>query len=206
VISAAPVSQNIPRIIQDGEGGAIITWQDYRSDDNSDIYAQRVDASGARLWEINGQGICTAAGQQQEPRLTSDGAGGAIIVWRDSRGADPYNVYAQRIEADGSFVDVAEVEVSPTAISVLGQNYPNPFNPLTQFTFSVASSGRVVIRILDVSGRPVRTLVDGWREAGRHEASWDGRDGEGNSLASGIYFCFLETPYLVESRTMVLLK
>ncbi|UCF78355.1 MAG: hypothetical protein JSW03_09690 [Candidatus Eiseniibacteriota bacterium] len=206
VISAAPVSQNLPRIIRDSEGGAIITWQDYRSGDNSDIYAQRRDASGVRLWEVNGQAICTAAGQQEEPRLTSDGAGGAMIVWRDTRGANPYNVYAQRIEADGSFVGVGETVQRPAAVSALEQNCPNPFNPLTTIRFSLPEPGRVVLSILDIEGRAIRTLVEGWRKPQRYEVAWDGRDDAGRAVASGVYLYRLEASGHNETKKMVLLR
>ncbi len=70
---------------------------------------------------------------------------------------------------------------------------PNPFNPMTVISFSLAREGAVRLRILDVSGRLVRTLVDGKRmPAGRHSVRWDGRDEEGRTAASGVYLCGLE--------------
>ena len=88
----------------------------------------------------------------------------------------------------------------------LFQSYPNPFNPLTRITLSIAKPGRVVLRIYDIAGRPVRTLVDGWREPQRFEVTWDGRYDNGNAAASGIYFCRLEAPGYVESKKLVLLS
>jgi hypothetical protein len=88
----------------------------------------------------------------------------------------------------------------------LRQNYPNPFNPLTHIVFSVSEPGRVTIRVYDISGRPVRTLVDAWRGTGDHEVSWDGRDNDGREVASGVYFYRLEVPGRPESRKMVLLR
>jgi hypothetical protein len=97
-------------------------------------------------------------------------------------------------------------ERSMTAPFVLEQNYPNPFNPVTNIAFSVAVPGLVELRIYDVSGRPVRTLVRGWREAQHYDVAWDGRNDFGIAVASGVYFYTLQAPGYVESKKMVLLK
>jgi hypothetical protein len=89
-----------PTIVSDGAGGAIVTWSDGRSG-NVDIYAQRMNASGAVQWAANGLALCTAAGDQQFPQIASDGAGGAIVTWCDSR-SGTYDIYAQRVIASGS--------------------------------------------------------------------------------------------------------
>jgi photosystem II stability/assembly factor-like uncharacterized protein len=85
------------------------------------------------------------------------------------------------------------------------ESYPNPSNPLTRITFSIAKPGRVVLRIYDIAGRPVRTLVDGWREPQRYQVIWDGRDDKGNVIASGVYLYKLEAPGYVETKKTVLL-
>ena len=87
-------------ITSDGAGGAIVAWQDSR-DGNNDIYAQRVDASGSVQWVSDGVALSTAAGDQALPRITADGAGGAIIVWTDYGGSSA-NIYAQRVNASGA--------------------------------------------------------------------------------------------------------
>ncbi len=88
----------------DGAGGAIFAWMDTRNG-SQDIYTQRIDASGNLQWATNGVPVCTAAFNQYNPKLVSDGAGGAIIVWlddRDGAGAGNYDIYAQRINASGA--------------------------------------------------------------------------------------------------------
>jgi len=92
--------QQAPTIASDGAGGAIVTWQDYRSGSNYDIYAQRVDASGAVQWTADGVALCTATGDQEYPTIASDGAGGAIVTWGDTRSGN-YDIYAQRVDASG---------------------------------------------------------------------------------------------------------
>jgi len=92
--------QNVPKVAGDGTGGAIVTWMDSRGA-NSDIYVQRIDASGTALWTANGVAVCTAAGNQSEPQVASDGAGGAVVTWSDSR-SGASDIYAQRLNALGA--------------------------------------------------------------------------------------------------------
>jgi hypothetical protein len=89
----------------------------------------------------------------------------------------------------------------------LAQNVPNPFNPVTSIRFDVAPGGaRVTLRVFDVEGRLVRTLVDGFEAEGERTAVWDGSDSRGYPVASGLYFYRLEAPDFVETRKMLLLK
>ncbi len=89
-------NQNRHRIVSDGAGGVIVTWDDNRSS-NNDIYAQRVDLNGIVQWTIDGIPICVAANQQTFPQIVSDEAGGAIITWQGSTVA----LNAQRVDAGG---------------------------------------------------------------------------------------------------------
>jgi hypothetical protein len=102
-ISTEVANQAIPTIVSDGAGGAIIAWSDDRTCCfNTDIYAQRIDASGTVLWEPNGVALCTVTKEQIRPEIVTDGAGGAIIVWEDSRVSGlNRDVFAQRINAAG---------------------------------------------------------------------------------------------------------
>ena len=92
--------QDYPQVTSDGAGGAIVTWQDTRSG-NSDIYAQFINASGTVQWTADGISLCTAAGDQNYPRVTSDGAGGAIMTWQDPRSGS-YDIYTQSVNASGT--------------------------------------------------------------------------------------------------------
>ena len=103
VLCAATGYQYYPTITSDIAGGAIVTWFDYRSESSYDIYAQRVNASGAVLWTVDGVALSTEAGDQQNTHIISDGASGAIVIWRDSRGGSmEYDIYAQRVDALGA--------------------------------------------------------------------------------------------------------
>jgi hypothetical protein len=100
-VCSSPNIQTNPRIEADGLGGAIITWQDKRNNVDYDIYAQKLDASGAAQWTADGVVICNAINTQNNPRIEPDGANGAIIGWADKRNAIDNNVFAQRINASG---------------------------------------------------------------------------------------------------------
>ena len=101
-ICNAAGNQNAQQITADGSGGAIIVWSDGRtSGANADIFAQRIDASGAFLWALNGALICNATSLQNIPQLVTDGNGGAIIAWEDWRNFSQSDIYAQRISFNG---------------------------------------------------------------------------------------------------------
>jgi hypothetical protein len=71
--------------------------------------------------------------------------------------------------------------------------YPNPFNPTTVVPYELGASARVELAIFDGSGRRVRTLVEGRREAGLYRVLWNGTDQRGRTVAGGVYFCRLWT-------------
>lgn len=100
-ISTAADDQYAPQIVSDGKAGAIIVWYDFRSGNNYDIYAQRVNASGSVQWANDGLAITTAYSHQNNPSIVGDGYGGAIIAWNDSRNGN-YDIYAQKVDASGT--------------------------------------------------------------------------------------------------------
>jgi hypothetical protein len=109
--------------------------------------------------------------------------------------------------AGGAYVQasIAASAALPSGYA-LDQNYPNPFNPETRIEFSLPRAGQVDLSIYDVLGRKVRTLVFGPMEAGRHSTTWNGRDDNGSTTASGVYFYRLQADAEVFTRKMVFLK
>ena len=85
-------------------------------------------------------------------------------------------------------------DVLPPTVFRLLPNHPNPFNPRTTIAFDLpADASRVSLRIFDLRGRAVATLVDGSLPAGRHSAAWTGVDDAGRALGSGIYLARIDT-------------
>jgi hypothetical protein len=90
---------------------------------------------------------------------------------------------------EATIVTDAEDEVAgqlPTTFE-LGQNYPNPFNPSTTVRFQLPAASTVTIKVFDVLGREVATLVDGDLSAGFHQIAWHGSDAGGSRVSSGMY-------------------
>ncbi|MGB2769015.1 MAG: T9SS type A sorting domain-containing protein [Candidatus Zixiibacteriota bacterium] len=91
----------------------------------------------------------------------------------------------------------------------LNQNHPNPFNPVTTIRYTIGGgqgSTHTKLKIYDLLGRKIKTLVNEEQTAGIYEVSWDGKDDLGREVASGVYFYRLETPEFSQTRKMLLLK
>ena len=120
-VCTAVNNQTSPVIVPDGANGAILAWQDVRGGSTADIYAQHLNPAGAALWTANGVAVCTAAGDQLIPSITTDGAGGAIVAWYDARNGS-YDIYAQRVDAAG-FPQWATDGV-PVCTAAFNQEFP----------------------------------------------------------------------------------
>lgn len=83
----------------------------------------------------------------------------------------------------------------------LSQNYPNPFNPTTVITYQVPMAGKVVLKVYDVLGKEIATLVNGEETAGQHSVQFDARQ-----VASGIYFYKLIAGPVVMTKKMLVIK
>lgn len=89
----------------------------------------------------------------------------------------------------------------------LHPNEPNPFNPTTRIRYDVpAGAGQISLRVYDVTGRQVRTLIDGFETEGRKSLVWDGRDDRGRQVASGVYYAVLLSEEVRLTQKMTLLK
>ncbi len=188
-LCTATKNQILPRIVGDGAGGAIVTWQDLRNGSDYDVYAQHVRAAGTLdpAWPTDGRALCTAGGDQDAPVIASDGAGGAIVAWYDGRG-DSYDIYASRVSAAGALTAVAGISV-PSRFT-LGSPWPNPVRAeVLSIPISLSAPARVSIEIVDASGRRVASLARA-RElpAGNHSVEWDGLDDRRSRVSPGIYF------------------
>ena len=84
--------------------------------------------------------------------------------------------------------------------------YPNPFNPQTTIRYNLASRQHVMLRVYDVSGAVVRTLVDESKPAGSYSLTWNGRDDHGSSVSSGVYFYRITAGSFSDVRKMTLIK
>ena len=88
----------------------------------------------------------------------------------------------------------------------LKRNYPNPFNPTTQIKFDLAEDGLVTIKIYDVMGRQLKTLVNSVKTAGYHSIQWDATNDLGEGVSAGMYIYMIQAGDFVSTKKMVLLK
>jgi|GEM_PF-940572 len=316
-------------LIFDGSGGAIIAWVDKRnygaSPQNWDIYGQHIDSSGTARWEINGMPICTAPGDQNGCSIVPDGAGGAIIKWRNGYGSIPGCGQVQRVNdipppslpeislsdtlhnfgnvvvGDSAFWEYLVIknlghgdllidsiistdsafsisETFPDTISfwdsvnisvkfipqdtgyisgflVIYSNdpdeeslsvrlvgngvvgiaevrsqrqearlkiYPNPFFGKTTIRYRIHDTGfriediksqkmkdesqKISLKIYDVTGKLVRSLVNEEQRAGSYKIIWDGEGEDSRVLSGGVYFCILAAERHNFVKKMVLLR
>lgn len=87
----------------------------------------------------------------------------------------------------------------------LKQNYPNPFNPATTIKFDMPSAGNMSLKIFNLLGQEIKTLIDTKMQAGRHAITWDGTDNLGRNVSSGVYLYQMKTENFQKTRKMILL-
>ena len=105
----------------------------------------------------------------------------------------------------GSGVSVVDDNIIPQVTELQG-NYPNPFNPETAIRYAVKQDGQVSLRIFNLKGQLVKTLVNEQVKAGYHRITWNGKDNFGTDVATGIYLYRLETKTYNQTKKMMLMK
>jgi hypothetical protein len=154
-------------------------------------------------WRINspespGVGVDTFSPDFRSKRYT-DSTG-----WLSVPSAD----FIMRVFGVSMISDIAENadgEIFPLGFTLLG-NFPNPFNSMTEIRFLASISDYITLDIFDITGRKVKTPIDGVVQIGENKVVWDGVDGTGNSVSSGIYFYRLEAGNYCQTEKMVLIK
>jgi len=168
----------------------------------------------------------TLADNQTQVTINTDSSGYAATTWKLGN-----TVGTQKVEAQALFnnknlrnspstfkatafipTGVEENTVAAPKQFALQQNYPNPFNPETTINFDLPEAGQVDFKVYDLAGRMVRQLLAGQRSAGSHRLIWDGKNDDGHSTESGVYFLVLRAKLergsneLVANRKVVLMK
>jgi hypothetical protein len=197
-ICTTSVNNYTPQLISYGNKGTFIVWS------TGNIYGQRIDANGIIQWIKNGIPISTANDAQGYAQIVGDGNYGALITWQDYRNGN-WDIYASRVDSSGKLGDPTSVR-SDDVIKIpddfkLGQNFPNPFNPYTIISWKSPKSCWQTLRIYNVIGDEIVTLVDEYRMVGNYEIYFDATD-----LSSGVYVYTLQAGSFFQSQKMLLLK
>jgi hypothetical protein len=102
--------------------------------------------------------------------------------------------------------DVDDDTPRPHFVNAMMSAHPNPFNPSTTIPYEVAQRSRVEVKIFDVAGRHVQTLVDQIKDQGRYVALWHGRDRRGAAASSGVYFCRLTIGSYSATQRLIMIR
>jgi hypothetical protein len=168
-----------------GRSGKIGSFDDVNNDGFTDLAVQ-FPVDELELTEADVEGMLTGALLDGTP-IT--GTAGICIVSNSAskRSVDSGEERAPKVDA-------------------IAQNYPNPFNPETEIRFQLPQASHVVVRIFNLSGQEIRTLVNAPYEAGYHTVRWDGRDNHGSPLASGVYLYRFDAGGFSQVKKMSLLR
>jgi hypothetical protein len=171
--------------------GVQLTWRTASEQNNAGFEVQR-RSEKASEWQVLGfvRGAGTTAEAQSYTFLDKSASG--KVQYR-----------LKQIDFDGQFEysNVIEVDAGLPKVFALEQNYPNPFNPSTVMSYQLPVASNVSLKVYDVLGREVATLVNGRQEAGRYSVSFNAA-----SFASGVYFYRLQAGNFVQTKKMMLVK
>ena len=201
-------SQIQPYVDADPRSNVYTVWTDSRNgSSNPDIF---YDARTAGTWAGNTPLVYSATDTtnsvQQYPGIAHDQYGTAYVAWTDERLPASIGKNREVFYKVGLDVITAVPVSEKPAIAKLLRNYPNPFNPVTKIQFTLGQSAQVSLRVFDVQGRTVRTLLNSYLSSGPRVISWDGRDDRGRLLPSGTYFLRLAGGGSYLSKTINLVK
>jgi len=175
----------------DENGDVLLNWSTATENSNSGFEIQR-NRSNSEFVNI---GFVPGSGSTTEPRnysFVDENVSGGIFSYR-----------LKQIDYNGNYEysDVIEIEVGIPNEFSLEQNYPNPFNPTTTISYSIKEKVLVSLKVFDILGTEVKTLINADQTPGHYNFEFDA-----SSLASGIYFYTLQAGKFVSTKKMILLK
>jgi len=184
---------------QTSDGGYIIAgYTESFGSGGRYVYLIKTDAGGDTLWTRNYG--WWSSGYGESVKQTSDG-GYVIAGWTVSGRMSIRDVYLVKTDASGlTPVEEDYVKGTPSSFN-LSQNYPNPFNPSTTFRFNLQKACYVTLKLFDLLGHEIETIISGQRVAGEYEVEWTAE-----GLPTGIYLYRLEAGDYVETKKLILQK
>lgn len=200
-------NQFFPSIRVDENGGVNIIYYDNRNSvDSVDVYLSRSNDGGItfndyrvtntrfRPTPVSGIG----GGNMGDNLGMTSGNGNLYPVWM-SNYTGIFQVWSALV--DYTTIGIQQIGSEIPNVFELKQNYPNPFNPSTKIGFKLPKSGFILLKIFDITGKAVQTLVEQNMKAGEYSVDWDA-----GNLPSGIYLYSIQSGSFTESRKMILIK
>jgi hypothetical protein len=186
-----------------GDGQATLYWTTESEVNNLGFYVQRSEAGGQYV-RVNEQLI--------PGHGTSETRHEYSYVDQGLTNGVAYSYRVVDVDLAGTQTAHGPITVTPQASAgvpteyALSQNYPNPFNAQTTISYAIPQDSQVSMKLFNILGEEVRTLVDGHQKANTYQVTWDGKDADGRSVASGVYFCTLKAGEFSQTTKMVFLK
>jgi len=197
---------NATAIAVDDSGNIYITGESGGIGSSGDYATLSYDPEGVVRWVKRYDGPGNASDVAQS--IAVDDSGNVCVTGYShacvEMGCNDYATVKYVQTASGVRDETGDRE-RPSDFDV-SQNYPNPFNPSTKIEFSLAKSGFVTLQIYDTLGRKVRTLVSEELFSGYKSVIWDGKNDNGEDVASGVYFYQLKVGDFSQPKKMLLLK
>jgi hypothetical protein len=187
---------SIPKIVEDGFGGAFVSWTT-----PNQLHLQHLNPEGVSSFAIEGKIVSIGHGEDFQ-KMCTDGKGIAILAWEDQRSNYNTDIYAHKITVPGLVTEVGYNKMSyALADFSISQNFPNPFNNTSVIKYSIPKSSHVTLKIFNTLGEELETLVNVEKPAGTYELTWNA-----SNLPSGVYFYRIQAGRFIDMKKMILLK
>jgi hypothetical protein len=211
VITNIPIPVELSSFVAHIQGNNILLQWETRSESNN--YGFEIERRCNGEEEKGGKGdSASGAGWVKVAFIQGQGTSATPHRYSFADNNVSIRTYAYRlkqIDHNGAFVYSNEIEVTigmiPNTI-MLEQNFPNPFNPTTTIEFALPQSGFVTLKMFDVLGREVATLVNDWKEAGSYKIAFDIRNSTFAISSSGVYFYQMQAGAFVQTKKLMLLR
>lgn len=205
IISNANSHQKQPSIAFDGTN-YIVVWHDKRNGSFWDIYGAKLDLNGSIIDTFS---ISIQSKDQVSPALAKGPHNQVLITysgWVDSINNIPANtmrIWGKLFPGPG----IEEEHSTHNASSFLPEIYPNPFKSHTTIRFSLTAQNRVILKIYDISGKPVKSFITSHKPLNtRPRLIWDGTDDSGRKLPNGVYIARFQTMKRAETKQIIFLR
>lgn len=182
----------------------------------SDVYTGNANIAAAE-WSFGGSPAPAGSGTAMSGAFSTPLVNVSVVVPGNTLPSGVTQIWVRGRDVNGNWGNASSMSVQVNSVTgigegsipvqfALGANMPNPFHPETAIRYDIPSTSRVRIEVFDLSGRLVRTLLDGEVAPGSHRALWNAMDDQGHTVGSGVYFYRMQAGSFESTRKMVLLK